>query len=188
MFTSPFPDHHFALLMHHAQQGCQTHYHQLLTEIAPYLRSYFATRVPEGEGEDLVQETLLAIHRSSHTFNTERSFKNWMFAIASYKLADFLRDHYRHERRQVNLDEAAAVAIPSDEMLFDDREQLIKILATLPEKQRTILQMLKLEGHSTREVARALGMSETAVKTAAHRALQELAHTAIKEEKYHAHR
>ena len=49
------------------------------------------------------------------------------------------------------------------------------MLASLPERQRTIVQEISLEGHSAADVATRLGMSEGAVRVALHRALKALA-------------
>lgn len=49
-----------------------------------------------------------------------------------------------------------------------------KILASLPDDQRTVFQRLKLEGYTAQEVANEMGMSESAVKVSAHRTLKKI--------------
>ena len=90
------PDDLFADLMRQAQAGDGVAYERLLRTIAPLIRSFFSRRIASPHDvDDILQNTLVAIHKASHTYNTNRSFTGWMFAIARYKLNDFLREHYR---------------------------------------------------------------------------------------------
>ena len=81
--------------------------HQLLERCAERLRDYYRRRLPDREHdvEDLVQESLIAIHSRRASYDTQRPFTAWLHAIARYKLADHLRAHYR--RRTVPLADAA---------------------------------------------------------------------------------
>ena len=65
----------------------------LLSKLSPYLRAYFKGRlVRVGRGpadaEDLVQETLIAIHTRRHTYDRSQLLTPWMHAVARYKLVD----------------------------------------------------------------------------------------------------
>ena len=83
-------------LMQQAQAGDKTKYNTLLKTIMPMIRGFIINHLGDGlDTEDILQETLIAIHKSSHTYNTDRPFKNWMFAIANYKVKDYLRVYYR---------------------------------------------------------------------------------------------
>src|SRR6267143_2194950 len=68
----------------------------LLTRLSANLRAYFKThlaRIGKGpaDAEDLVQETLIAIHTRRHTYDLSKPLTPWVYAIARYKLVDHLR-------------------------------------------------------------------------------------------------
>ena len=177
-------DQQLAQAMRKAQAGDQSAYHQLLVEITPMIRGFLAKRLGGHEDlEDRVQDVLLAIHRASHTFNTERSFLNWMFAIADYKLKDYLRAHYRRKAAgsSVDVDDVKEPLAADEPLDLGDRQLLQRLLETLSPRERTIIQMMKIEGYSAREVGAELQMNETAVKVAAHRAMKTLTNMARQE-------
>lgn len=185
MPRSSHTDQQLAQAMRKAQTGDQSAYHQLLVKITPMIRGFLAKRLGGHEDlEDRVQDVLLAIHRASHTFNTERSFLNWMFAIADHKLKDYLRAHYRRKAAgsSVDVDDVKEQLPAADEPLdLGDRQLLQRLLETLSPRERTIIQMMKIEGYSAREVGAELKMNENAVKVAAHRAMRTLTNMARQE-------
>src|SRR5688572_21737198 len=86
----------------------------LLNDVAKHLRSYFLRRLSEahkGDADDLVQETLMALHTKRATYETDRPFTAWLHAIARYKLID----HFRRNkiRATIPLDNAEDL-IPAD--------------------------------------------------------------------------
>jgi RNA polymerase sigma-70 factor (ECF subfamily) len=68
-------------------------YHAFLTELSKHLRAFFRSRMSglPDDVEDLVQETLLAIHNQRHTYDLGQPLTAWVYAIAKYKLVDLLR-------------------------------------------------------------------------------------------------
>ena len=159
-----------------ARQGDKESYRALLEESARIARAYVAKRLRKTEDvEDVVQEILIAIHKARHTYQSNRPYKPWLYALASYKLNDHLRSHYRRASREELTDTLPETAA-DENVTFADRtgEQLEEALSDLNERQKAILYKTKVEGHTNREVADALGMSETAVKVAAHRAMKQL--------------
>ncbi len=74
----------WAALMLRAQDGDTVAYHQLLQEIAPYVRAIARRYLGRGEdAEDGVQEVLLVVHGIRHTFERGRPFKPWLGTIAA---------------------------------------------------------------------------------------------------------
>src|SRR5690606_7068106 len=74
--------------------GDAASYKRLLTELSELLRRYFQRRLYDhlsGQAEDLVQETLLAIHARRITYDPNQALTAWVYAIARYKLMDVLR-------------------------------------------------------------------------------------------------
>lgn len=158
--------------MQKAQNGDKAAYERLFKSITPIIRNFIHKYLGTNpDCEDVVQEILLAIHRSSHTFNTNRSFRNWMFAIASYKLKDYLRALYRKkELKQVDFASVEDFLITDVTKPTSENEVLNELLYDLPKKQQKIVRMMKIEGYSVKEVAKAMEMSISSVKVAAHRA------------------
>ncbi|MDE3017363.1 MAG: sigma-70 family RNA polymerase sigma factor [Pseudomonadota bacterium] len=159
-------------LMHAAQRGDGPAYAQLLREITPLIKGFLYNRLGDNaENDDLVQETLLAVHKASHTYNTDRPFKAWMFAIADHKLKDYLRSHYQ-KAALIKVDFAEIEHSLTDNVTDTPSagELLDEILETLPDKQRRIVRMMKIDGYSVEQVALAMNMSPSAVKVSAHRA------------------
>lgn len=73
--------------------GDQSAHRAFLTEAAGLLRSYFRNRLrgaPE-DAEDLVQETLVALHTRRESYDPNYPLTAWMYAIARYRLIDHLR-------------------------------------------------------------------------------------------------
>jgi len=161
-----------AALMQRSLAGDAQAYAGLLKETATLLRPYLAKRLYAGnEVDDVLQEILISIHKARHTYDGERPYKPWVYAIAKYRLQDHLRAHYAdHLHGAEDLSELEEI-LPDDvtESGFN-YESISREVDKLPEKQATILRLMHQEGYTAREVAEKLGMNESAVKVSAHRA------------------
>lgn len=157
--------------------GDSVSYHAFLKELSAHLRAFLKgrlSRLPD-EVEDLVQETLLAVHNHRHTYDAAQPLTAWVHAIARYKLVDLLRRRAGRDVLNDPLDDELAVFAHSDTEAADARRDLGKLLECLPDGQRKPIIHMKLEGLSVVEVARLTGMSESAVKVGVHRGLKALA-------------
>jgi RNA polymerase sigma-70 factor, ECF subfamily len=155
---------------------------ELLGMMAKYLRGFLARKMGRNAAdlEDLVQESLLAIHLKRDTYDTSQPFTAWAFTIARYKLIDWFRRN--RIRRTESLDEAAELFGSDDTEEVAVRRDLGKLVATLPEKQRTLLEDVKITGLSNAEAAAKAGMTVGAVKVSVHRSLQALMRRARNED------
>jgi RNA polymerase sigma-70 factor (ECF subfamily) len=152
-------------------------YREFLHALGGHLRAFLRrrlTRLPD-EVEDLVQETLLAVHNQRHTYEADQPLTAWVHAIARYKLVDLLRRRAGREALNEPLDEAAELFAASDDAAAEARRDLGQLLALLPERQRLPIVHTRLEGLSVAEAAQRCGMSESAVKVGVHRGLKALA-------------
>jgi RNA polymerase sigma-70 factor (ECF subfamily) len=155
-------------------------YRKLLAALGGHLRAYFARRVGPSAAEDLVQETLIAMHSRRATYEPSQPLTAWVYGIARYKLID----EYRRTRRRasVPLDEApdlfAADAVES----AGAKRDVEKLMATLPEGKRALVRAIKLDGASVAEAAAASGLSESAVKVTVHRAIKSLGEDVTRDE------
>lgn len=125
--------------------------------------------------EDLVQESLLAIHNKRHTFDPGQPLGAWVHAIAKYKLVDFLRGRGIRESLNESVEDAGELFSPSNVEATEARRDIMKLLDQLPEKQRMPIIHTKLEGLSVEEAAEMTGMSVSAIKVGVHRGLKRLA-------------
>jgi RNA polymerase sigma-70 factor (ECF subfamily) len=160
-----------------ALAGDAAAYRAFLKALAPLLRGYFRKRLFDlpDDVEDLVQETLLAIHSHRHTYKPAQPLTAWAHTIARYKLVDLLRARSRREALHEPWDDALALFAEPEGNAAESRHDLATLLATLPERQRRALVMTQVEGASVREAALALGVSEVALKVGVHRSIKALA-------------
>lgn len=165
-------------LMAQAQDGDRHAYRRLLTQIAPYLRSFAARshRNPS-DVEDTVQDILLTVHAIRHTYDPTRPFAPWLAAIAKRRIVDRLRRQGRAGAREVTLGaEHETFAAPEanlHEKAWDHRA-LRQAVASLPTGQRQAVSLLKLQELSLKEASARSGMSVASLKVATHRALKSL--------------
>jgi RNA polymerase sigma-70 factor (ECF subfamily) len=164
--------------MRSARQGDDEAYRRLLGRVTVWLRVVVrrglvsAGRGP-AESEDIVQETLLAMHLKRDSWDEQRPIEPWLRAIARHKLADHLRRRGFHDHVDIeDWSNALEVSVEVESPAAIDSRLLLE---SLPERQRVIVQQISLEGRSAADVGGQLGMSEGAVRVALHRALKALA-------------
>jgi RNA polymerase sigma-70 factor (ECF subfamily) len=151
---------------------------RLLGGLGGFLRAYFGRRLgaDAADAEDLVQETLLAIHLKRDTYDRRQPFSPWAYAIARYKLLDHFRR--RGVRRTVPLEDAGVLLASENAEEGAVRRDLAKLLAELPERQSALVRDVKLTGYSIDEAAQRQGVTPGAAKVSIHRSLQRLARKA----------
>jgi len=167
-------DERWSKLMIQAQEGDKGAYQNLLREVAGFLNPYFLRKIGSAfDVDDLTQEVLIGMHHALQTYDRTRSFTNWMLAIARYKSVDHFRRLQR--RLEITVDTEELAQFEAKETAEDSiSDQLGEVVAALPEKQRRLIELVKLNGFSMRKAADMLGMTEGAAKVAAHRAYRTL--------------
>jgi len=160
-----------------ALAGDAAAYESCLRELAAMLRGYYRRRLASlpDEVEDLVQETLIAVHNQRHTYDPGQPLTAWVHAIAKYKYVDLLRRRAGRDALNDPLDDDVDAFAASDHDAADAKRDLRKLLATLPDRHRRPIECVKIEGLSVAEAALRTGMSESAVKVGVHRGLKALA-------------
>lgn len=145
----------------------------LLRALAPMLRSFFARRVrgAADDVEDLVQETLIAIHSRRATYDPDRPFVAWAYAVARYKMID----HFRRTRDTVTTEGLEEILVAEG---FEDacaaRMDIDRLMGLIPAKQARAIHDTKVRGLSVSEAAEAQGLSESDIKVSVHRGLKAL--------------
>jgi RNA polymerase sigma-70 factor (ECF subfamily) len=166
-------------LMLAARQGGPADTAALLRALVPPLRAFIRRHLarhglPDTDAEDILQDTLIAVHLKGHTYDPGVPFTAWLHAIARYKLIDRWR---ALARRPAMLEvEAADTAFATDDhAAATAARDLSVVLAHLPPRTRALVEATRLEGLTVAEAAARSGMTETAAKVAMHRGLRRLA-------------
>jgi RNA polymerase sigma-70 factor, ECF subfamily len=160
-------------LMAEAQDGCSDSYETLLRTIYPLLQRYFASKMRDGECDDLVQETLTTLHRARHTYDRLRPFLPWLFTLAHSRLVD----HARRIKLHKSLDDLPTYNAESSTHLdsrIDASHDLHKILLLVSPQERRLLTWFHLDDMSIQEIATATTLTPTTVKVRIHRTLRRL--------------
>ena len=163
--------------MRAALSGDETAYRAVLQSFSVFLRSEVRrgfARYGRGTAdvEDVVQETLLAIHLKRGTWRTDEPIGPWVRAIARNKVIDNLRRGGK--RINVPIDDvidSLPAAAPEEHLTERDAQE---VLGKLNGRQREIVQSISINGASIRETAAKFDISEGAVRVALHRGLAAL--------------
>ena len=151
-----------------AQRGDVNAYRALLGELVHWLHRYYLRRLPRAMVEDAVQDVLLAIHEKRHTYDPSRPLGPWLAAIARYKWINRLRS-LKAEAAEP-LDETIGVPDHGDSVIA--KSTFRRLLAELKPAQAEAIRLVKFEGYSVEEAARATGQSVSLIKVNIHRGLK----------------
>lgn len=157
-------------LMVKAQGGDKQCYASLLVECEKWLRRYYARKINPSAIDDLVQETLISLHRKRASYDPTKAFLPWLAAIGRYRWIDSLRKIYRHDHDELYEE---MVADPQEESV-SAKVSLERLLGMIPEKQAEVINMVKIEGLSIAEASEQTGQSESLVKVNIHRGLKKM--------------
>jgi RNA polymerase sigma-70 factor (ECF subfamily) len=161
-------------LMQRSLAGDAAAHREFLTVLVAPVRAYFRNRMRDYDAdvEDLVQETLLAIHLKRETFDVSGLATAWVFAIARHKLTDW----YRRRRAQPTerLDDGAPLFIDDDKEDATAPADVARLLDELSSNQAMAIRCMKLEELTAVETAARMDQSVAAVKVEVHRGLRKL--------------
>jgi RNA polymerase sigma-70 factor (ECF subfamily) len=166
-------------LMRAAQDGESAAYVTLLRQIAPFIRSLARRRFRDEDAvEDVVQETLLSLHRVRQSYDPARPFTPWLAAIASRRIVDALRRKARLAQNETS-DESAyetfADPLSNKDVEAGETAQLVAALVeSLPRAQKEALELVKLKELSLAEASAASGQTVGGLKVSVHRAIKTL--------------
>jgi RNA polymerase sigma-70 factor (ECF subfamily) len=164
-----------------ARAGDSVAFDRLFRELAPLVRTIAQRKgVPVDFLDDVVQETLLTVHRIQASYDPDRPFTAWLRMIAQRRAIDLLRSHGRVSGREVHAPIAFENHADSAENIEDrieqiDRENISGIaIASLPARQREAVEQLALSGRSIADAANATGLTPGALRVNLYRALATL--------------
>lgn len=166
-----------------AINGDRSAVERLLKSIQPLVVRYCRARVGRQErsyasADDVAQEVCLAVLTALPSYRDQgRPFLAFVYGIAAHKVADAHRSAARNRSEPVP-------EFPDSPELRDGPEQrvvsgelsgrMVRLMGTLPSKQREILVLRVVVGLSAEETADAVGSTPGAVRVAQHRALTRL--------------
>ena len=164
-----------------AQAGDRAAYEALLSDCVGVIASVARRQgVAADRIDDVVQDTLLTVHRARQTYDPTRSFTAWIAVIAERRAVDILRKTSRHASREVHAPLAyerhadESVASVRTALGSEATRRLGEAVAGLPARQREAVQHLVLQERSLAETAAATGRSTGSLKVNLHRALRSL--------------
>lgn len=169
----------WAALMMDAQRGDETRYRLLLTELSRMIHRYLVSRLgPHEFIEDCVQDILLAVHHGRHTYQPQRPFRPWLFAIVRNRSVDFLRRRRAFTRARDEASQESARQESATEfnpiLAVEHSVMQGRLIEALDPPFRQAIVLTKLFGYSNAEVANQLSISEAAVKVRVHRGMSRL--------------
>jgi RNA polymerase sigma-70 factor (ECF subfamily) len=166
-------EHQLKTWMVEGLDGDSASHAALLRALVPLLRAFYRRRVSDGDViEDLVQETLIAVHTRRMSYDRRRSFSAWLFAVARYKMVD----HFRRTRQTTSIDDMEeSLFAEGFETEVNARIDVDQLLSRLPNKQAQAIRQTRIEGRSIADAAREAGIGESDVKVSVHRGLKALA-------------
>jgi len=148
---------------------------ELVRLVSPPLFRFLHARTPAREvAEDLLQECWLRIHRARHTYRPDQPLLPWIYAIAHRVWIDHYRRRQRLQSRELAMEELPEGGQLSTRASGLSGLLLRQLLADLPASQREVVLLLKIDGLSLDEAARATSSTVGSVKQKAHRAYEKL--------------
>lgn len=136
-----------------------------ITEVSKTILSYCMARTSnQYDAEDLAQEMLLEIYRSSANIRDDRAFYGFLWSVVE----NVYRQWYRKSKRDSYYELSEELTDSQDllsrlEMDFDIR-RLRRELTLLVEKYRRAMVLYYLENNSCSQIAKKLSISESIVK------------------------
>ena len=171
----PSVEQQLSELMRRAQEGDRQAYERFLFEVRHLLTMLLRHELGAlGWVDDVVQETLVSIHRSRHTYDPSRPIGPWLRAIARNRLRDYRRAQKRNVARETLAYESQLLGPASADRQAAEATSLGRAIDALSAIQREVIWLLKFEGYSVAEIAGLTGRTVASVKVTAHRGYRAL--------------
>ena len=157
-------------LMRLSLTGDKQAYAVLLEQAGKWLARYFRQKIAADAIDDLVQDTLISLHRKRASYDPARPFLPWLAAIARYRWVDRLRQTYRHATSELQ----DVHGTESHEDVVGAQISIARLLDQIPPAQAEAIRLVKIDGLSIAEACAKSGQSEPLVKVNLHRGLKRL--------------
>jgi RNA polymerase sigma-70 factor (ECF subfamily) len=185
MSANPNPD---AALMLRVKQGDTAAFAELVDKYKQPVMNLACRTVRDAtEAEDLAQNVFVQVYKSAHRYKSSAKFSTWLFTIARNLCLNEIRRRSRHPAESLDtsrseqdddvplqVPDRQAVAAPERLLQSELEEKIERVLAELPENQRTAILLCRQEELSYEEIAEVLGCSLSATKSLIHRGRETL--------------
>lgn len=162
----------FTDLVERAKAGDEPALSAILTKIEPVLRSFFIARIGRRmDVDDLVQNTLLRVHRGIGDLKDNTRLKAFAMKGALYELQDFYRGRYTPKEALYDVFDPPHVL--ANDSAPEDVLDVEQALRSLSPKAREIIE-LREYGYKYEEIADMVGSSEAAIKMQVKRAFERM--------------
>jgi RNA polymerase sigma-70 factor (ECF subfamily) len=171
--AEPF-DERLRQLMREYQSGRFEAFDEIYQSVAPALRRYLLSQARDAaKADDLVQETLLQLHRARHTYDPALPLMPWAMAIARHV---WLMDRRTRSRRPWAPDDVTEMELPvrAEASALADQLEVRRALGQVAPARRDAVIQHHLLGFSFREIAEKAGIAETAAKLRSSRGVAQL--------------
>lgn len=168
-------------LMLAIQQGEKLAFNELYARYSDKLYGYLLKMLwyNEVRAQDLLQDLFAKIITQPHLFDTERSFKTWIYTIASNLCKnEFKRNEVRkgtvngvEQFHTLSTDENLDKKIQENQF----RDALTEELKRLDDKHREVFVLKHIDGLSIKEISEITGANEGTVKSRLFYAIKKLA-------------
>lgn len=170
------------------RSGKQAAYNRLLKEFEQKVFATCLSFVPNKEdAEDIAQEVFLEVFRSISKFKGEAKLSTWIYRIATNKCLEFIRKK-NSKKRFAFMQSIFGNEIPLDKTQFftefkhpgivlehkEKSETIFKAINLLPENQRVVFTLAKVDGKSYQEIVEITGKSLSSVESIMFRAKKNL--------------
>jgi len=132
--------------------------------------------VPASDLDDVMQETLIVVHRNLHRYDPEAKISAWLFGICRRVTAGYrARAFRRHERLTGTLPEIQQGETPEEiTRQLEARSLMESILERLDPEKRAVFVMFEVEELACTEIAEQLGVPVGTVYSRLHAARREV--------------
>lgn len=159
-------------LVQKAMKGNEAAQNQVFAQLRPFLMRYFESRLGKREEiDDLVQNTLLRIHKSWLVIREAERFMGFVMKAATYELHDLYRGRY--DAKEVRYDTEIHSEPKVETLNEGEAVDIEKLLSLLSDKSRHII-ALKNAGYPYEEIGQIMGISASAVKMQVKRAFDKI--------------
>jgi RNA polymerase sigma factor (sigma-70 family) len=170
------------------KSGDESTFAQLLNEFEQKVFATCISFVPNKEdAEDIAQEVFLEVFRSVNKFKGDSKLSTWIYKITTNKCLEFIRKK-NSKKRFVFMQRILGNEIPVDKtsyftevnhpgVLLENKEKsaiIFKAINTLPENQKVIFTLAKVDGKSYQEIVEITGKSLSSVESILFRAKKQL--------------
>jgi len=168
----------WSALLAAAQGGDADAYRRFLKEILPFARNVARRKCRSAAlVEDIVQDSLLTVHRVRHTYRPGQPVKPWLATIVIRRAIDANRRQGRIERRETwnpEVYETFSDTATNHGEASDSSGAVARMMANLTPRQKEAIEFVKLKEMTVAEAAAASGQSPGSIKVNVHRALRRL--------------